>query len=424
MGTHNKNNSAKLYGPEKKNIETYFYDPEFKVFFKRVEDRVGAKEAREFLVKRPEILVKAFLGEVNLKRVKQIKQSGRNRPQSISRTLPQAQRAVLKENIKVVGTALAVVNVVGLLAMSCFSDAMFLSKEERKATTSGHNVAQVEVVESEKGGNINRAEHEEAFKNFTATVSSDKEIQKRFERFLEDSRKDPTYEGKRGTCIYYDSISIFSANAYYYMLDMLKSTNSSYYEMYKNCYSPMTIAGRIQREGSGIINNKEDANKNYLGPLQMGLEALQDTDRLAYNMTGKRLLTTPNLQSLTSVHQLNDYDKQKLNDPEYASLLSSFLDLNFLRELNSRSDTKNFINKDSVIDVYMMGSGNLLNNTTGTEYKSSCPKYNTLIKGFGAVAEERYKKILTGEEEYKGSVAKYLQKINNIQESYDEQRQK
>ena len=36
MGTHNKNNSAKLYGPEKKNIETYFYDPEFKVFFKRV----------------------------------------------------------------------------------------------------------------------------------------------------------------------------------------------------------------------------------------------------------------------------------------------------------------------------------------------------------------------------------------------------
>ena len=52
------------------------------------------------------------------------------------------------------------------------------------------------------------------------------------------------------------------------------------------------------------------------------------------------------------------------------------------------------------------------------------PKYNTLIKGFGSVAEERYKKILTGEEEYKGSVAKYLQKISNIQESYDEQRQK
>lgn len=400
----------------------YFYDPEFKEFFKRFYDLEGGRISKEYLVHKPEILVRAFLGNVKLRKVAEAKKEKKIIKIGDTRDFKETERR--KKNIKFLGGAAASVVLVGAILASSFAS---LNNGFDRNQSEKSNEMQAESIKERESGSIDglysdASEHEKDLKKYVAKVSNNPEVQQRYEMFLKDSRRDPIYEGKRGTCIYYDSINMFSANSYYYMLDVLKNSNSKYYELFKECYSPMTIAGRIQREGSGIINNPEDEGKNYRGPLQMGLDALKDSDNLALQLTGKRILTTENLQYLTSINQLNEHDKKSLNDPEYSALLSRFIDLNFLKEMTSRTDTRNYINKQSVIDIYMMGINNLLKNTKGGSYVSACPKYSTLIAGFTDVANERFNKVLSGEEAHKSSVSKYLQKISTIQESYDNQR--
>lgn len=400
----------------------YFYDPEFKEFFKKFYDLEGGRISKAYLVHKPEILVRAFLGNVKLKKVVEAQKEKEIIKIGDTRDFKATERR--KKKIKFVSGAVAGVILAGAILSSGYA---LLDNGFDRTQSEKSNETQTETIKERESGSLDGlysdvSEHEKDLKKYVAKVSGDPEVQQRYEVCLRDSRRDPIYEGKRGTCIYYDSINMFSANSYYYMLEVLKNSNSKYYELYKECYSPMTIAGRIQREGSGIINNPEDEGKNYRGPLQMGLDALKDSDNLALQLTGKRILTTENLQDLASIDQLNEHDKKSLNDPEYSALLSRFIDLNFLKEMTSRPDTRNYINKQSVIDIYMMGINNLLKNTNGGSYVSACPKYSTLIAGFTDVANERFNKVLSGEEAYKSSVSKYLQKISTIQESYDNQR--
>ena len=260
------------------------------------------------------------------------------------------------------------------------------------------------------------------YANFNAYVpvfSEDKAVQSKYEKYLNDSLNNVSYDGKKGEFVYLDSASLISTKAYMFVMEQVKQYNPKMYEQLNAVITPTTIASIMDRESSGQINDPNDAQRDYIGPYKMGLEAMREADTWAKRLSGERLFKSDNLYSAKSIRELScSEDLEILMNPIYGALVSMYVQVSNLYYLNNSKVIKGQFDRGKFLDTYLMGIQNMEKLINNGDY--SHLKYSSGICEFDKIREARLYDILNGNGQYKDDTqsAKCHNNLNQITKKF------
>ncbi len=238
------------------------------------------------------------------------------------------------------------------------------------------------------------------FNAYTPVFSEDKAVQSKYEKFLNDSLNNVSYDGKNGEFVYLDSASLISTKAYMFVMEQVKQYNPKMYEELNAVLTPTTVASIMDRESSGQINDPNDAQRDYIGPYKMGLDAMREANTWSKKLTGEELFKSDNLYSANSIRELScSEDLEILMNPIYGALVSMYVQVSNLYYLNNSKVIKGQFDKGKFLDTYLMGIQNMETLETNGDY--SHLKYSSGICGFDKIRGARLSDILNGNGQYK-----------------------